>query len=196
MRLTITILIAAVLTNCKVDKKELSTVGDTDTTTIYSIATQDIQTNEIPKKVFEMGSLRKLTIIGMDCDYIQVDEKGNDITKCWAIREIPKEIKKLKKLETLELRVNSIQTLPKEIRELKNLKTLDLTDNPGLSNIDNVIELENLEELVLFGCYLTKLPADIGQLKKLRYLGLTGNNIELTEQGRIKKVLPTCDIKF
>jgi Leucine-rich repeat (LRR) protein len=99
-------------------------------------------------------------------------------------------------LEVLELRVNSIQSVPKEIMNLKNLKILDLTDNPGLINIDNVVWLENLEDLVLFGCDLHKLPPDIGRLKKLKYLGLTGNNIDSAELKRIRKALPTCDIKF
>ena len=39
-----------------------------------------------------MHKLRRLTIIGMDCDYRQVDENGNDITKCWAIAGISEEI--------------------------------------------------------------------------------------------------------
>lgn len=94
------------------------------------------------------------------------------------------------------MRVNSIQRLPEEINALDNLRVLDLTDNPGLSNIDPIVEVENLEELVLFGCSLTKLPEGIEKLKKLKYLGLTGNNLDKTEQDRILKALPTCEIIF
>ena len=101
----------------------------------------------------------------MDCDY-------GDTTTCWMIREIPKQIANLKKLETLQLNVNAIRTVPQEISALQNLKSLDLTDNPGLSDIDNITTLTNLETLGLFGCGLAKLPANIGQLKKLKYLRL------------------------
>jgi hypothetical protein len=196
MRSIIIILTTIVFINCKVDIGELSAIGTSDTTTIYAISTREFKSNKIPEKVFHMNKLRILSISGMDCDYKKFDEKGNDITKCWAIAEIPAEIKNLINLEILELRVNGIQTLPEEIGNLKKLRILDLTDNPGLSNIDNVIGLENLEKLVLFVCSLTKLPNNIGQLKKLRYLGLTANDIDVTEQERIKKALPTCDIRF
>lgn len=171
-----------------------STGQGIDTVTVYSISTNKTQSNTIPESVFEMANLKRLTVIGMDCDGLRVNEQGD--TTCWAIKQIPKNIDKLMNLEVLELRVNSIQSVPKEIMNLKNLKILDLTDNPGLINIDNVVWLENLEDLVLFGCDLHKLPPDIGRLKKLKYLGLTGNNIDSAELKRIRKALPTCDIKF
>lgn len=130
----------------------------------------------------------------MDCDANLVNELGD--TTCWALKAIPIDISKLRNLEILELRVNSIQRVPIEIKALTKLKTLDLTDNPGLEEIENVVELHNLEELILYGCYLTKLPAAIGRLKKLRLLALTGNNIEAGELERLRKILPNCDIKF
>ena len=192
MKHIIIILTAIVFINCNVDK----IFAQTDSTTVYSRTTRELESSTIPSDVFKMTNLRKLCITGMDCDYKKTDDKGNDITKCWAIGEIPGQVRNLKHLESLILRVNNIQTLPKEINELKSLRTLDLTDNPGLSNIDNVVGLENLEELVLFGCYLTKLPKDIGRLRNLKYLGLTENDIDSQEKERIKKALPTCDIKF
>src|SRR5258705_5692559 len=82
--------------------------------TTYSTTTQQLKSNSIPDSVFEMTSLRHLTIIGMDCDY-------GDHTHCWGITEIPIEIKNLKKLTTLSLNVNAIRTIPIELSELKNL---------------------------------------------------------------------------
>jgi hypothetical protein len=38
----------------------------------------------------------------MECDVIIFDDKGNDISECWVIREIPLKINKLKKLEYLK----------------------------------------------------------------------------------------------
>ncbi len=168
----------------------------TDTTTIYYSSTAQLKTRHIPDSVFQMTNLRHLSVQGMDCDYREVDDKGNDITKCWMISEIPPQIKNLMQLETLQLNVNAINKIPIELTELKNLKSLVLDDNSGLSDIDHVVKLENLENLSLNGCNISKLPDDIGQLKKLKSLGLAGNNISETEKERIKKALPNCETYF
>jgi hypothetical protein len=170
-------------------KVNVTVSQQTDTTTIYHNSTANLKSRFIPNHVFEMRNLRTLSIQGMDCDY-------GDTTSCWMIREIPKQIGKLKELEVLQLNVNALRTIPKEINELKRLKTLDLTDNPGLSDIDNVVALLNLEKLYLFGCSLDKLPMDIGELKNLKQLGLTGNNIDKVELDRIRKALPNCKVTY
>ncbi len=167
-----------------------------DTTTIFISSTRELKSGLIPDSVFQMTNLRHLSIQGMDCDYRIRDDKGNDITKCWMIGEIPSKIKNLKKLEFLQLNVNAISAIPIELAELKYLKTLDLTDNLNLSNIDVIVKLENLEDLSLNGCNIRKLPEKIEQLKKLKALGLSGNPIEQKEKDRIKKSLPNCRIYF
>lgn len=112
---------AIVLSACPVEKKDRRPVEHQDTTAAYSETTLKLKSNHIPYDVFKMTRLRKLSVIGMDCDYTHVDDNGNNVTKCWAIREIPEEIKELKQLEALVLRVNSIQRLPEEINALDNL---------------------------------------------------------------------------
>jgi Leucine-rich repeat (LRR) protein len=93
--------------------------------------------------------------------------------------------------------VNAIDSLPDEAGKLENLKLLDLSDNSNLSYIEPVTVLENLEELFLFGCgRLNKLPANMGNLKKLKKLGLTGSGIDKAELDRIKRLLPYCKIIF
>lgn len=157
--------------------------------TIYSATTYKLKSNHIPDFVFAMRSLKHISITGMDCDY-------GDHEYCWDITEIPPQIKNLKNLTTLVLNVNAIQTIPVELAELKNLKELDLTDNPALTSVDNVEKITGLEHLSLFGCGLRRLPARIGDLKKLKKLGLVGNNIGKQEQKRIKEALPNCEINF
>lgn len=169
---------------------------NSDTATVFYSSTAQLKSNHIPDSVFQMTSLRHLSIQGMDCDYRVTDDRGNDITKCWMIIEIPSQIKNLKQLETLQLNVNAISKIPIELAQLKDLKSLDLTDNSGLSDIDNVVKLENLEILSLNGCNISKMPDNIGQLKKLKSLGLAGNNISETEKERIKKALPNCETYF
>jgi len=167
-----------------------------DTITIYSNRTDLMRSDSIPDSVFEMTNLKSLSITGSDCDFIVTDDEGNDITECWMLGEIPKEIANLNKLEYLQLNVNTIREIPKEIVELKKLKILDLTDNLGLEDIENIVLLENLEELYLFGCHLRKLPNDISRLKKLKKIGLAGNNFNEKEKARIKQALPNCEVTF
>ncbi len=112
------------------------------------------------------------------------------------IKEIPKKIGQLKKLVELSLPLNAIQKIPDEIKNLKNLKVIDLTDNSGITNIDNITTLTNLETLNLFGCGLTSLPKDIGNLEKLKQLGLTGNHLSDAELKRLQKIFPNCDIIY
>lgn len=157
--------------------------------TTYSASTQQLKSNNIPDSVFQMTSLRHLAINGMDCDH-------SDRTSCWMIKEIPTQIKYLQSLTTLRLTLNAIKTIPNELTELNHLKLIDLTDNAGLSDVDNISKIKNLEFLYLYGCGLTKLPDNIGDLKNLKELGLIGNNLDKTEQTRIKQALPTCIIKF
>lgn len=176
--------------------KGISQNSGLDTISNYSTQTRDIKSNHIPDSVFQMINLKSLSVTGMDCDYIEFDYNGNDLTTCWMVKEIPSIISNLTELEYLSLRVNAIQSIPREIVELKKLKVIDLTDNPGLEQIDNIVLIENLEELYLYGCNLTKFPNDLTKMNKLRKLGLVGNNIYKLEIDRIKKGLPNCEIIF
>lgn len=126
---------------------------------------------------------------GMDCDY------GNQKT-CWALTEIPRRIARLKQLRSLRLPVNNIVAIPLELMQLPDLKELDLSDNPGLADLTHLTELRQLEQLSLNGCNLTKMPFALGNLKKLKKLGLAGNNFSWQEKVRISKALPTCYINF
>ena len=110
------------------------------------------------------------------------------------LKEIPSDIKLLKKLKRLVLFKNKIETLPAEIGQLENLESLIINQN----------ELESL-------------PEEIGNLKKLRYLDMWSNNISVlpksmaelyaleevdlrvivmtqTEQENIKELLPNVKV--
>ena len=137
-----------------------------------------------------MIHLRHLAISGMDCDYSPHPD-------CWTITEIPAKIKNLKELTTLRLTLSVIQRIPDELTELQHLTVLDLTDGAlSGSDLGNMAKLRNLEYLYLYGCGLSKLPPDLGNLTKLKELGLVGNYFSAAEQKRIRNALPDCVIKF
>lgn len=158
--------------------------------TTLNISTSQFRSNRIPDSIFQMTHLRHLTITGMDCDY-------SPQANCWMIDEIAANIRNLKELTSLRLTLTSISAIPYELTELKKLRLLDLTDGSlSNSNLDNITGITSLECLYLFGCGLSKLPPDIGHLVNLKELGLVGNNFDSTEQARIRKALPHCNIKF
>ncbi len=167
-----------------------------DTTQYFITDTKRLKSNHIPDSVFDMSNITVLSIFGSDCDLGITSDTSKDTVGCWMIKEIPKKIGQLKKLVELSLPLNAIQKIPDEIKNLKNLKVIDLTDNSGITNIDNITTLTNLETLNLFGCGLTSLPKDIGNLEKLKQLGLTGNHLSDAELKRLQKIFPNCDIIY
>lgn len=186
----VAVIIVCATATAQVNHKTAS--GDT----ACRISTRQLKANYIPDSVFQMSGLRELIVSGEDCDFVRLDRQGNDISQCWMIREIPKEIKNLTRLTTLRLPQNAVRSIPEELGTLQKLRTLDLTDNSALTDIDNLPKLRSLHYLMLYGCGLSSLPKDIGNLKQLKELGLTGNNLSKAEQARIRKVLPACIIHF
>jgi hypothetical protein len=173
--------------NTKTDNEPLKPVEHINTDTIYSTNTSQLKSAKIPDSVFNMTQLKHLYIRGMDCDY------GSD--SCWMLREIPAAIGRLTQLESIRFNVNSIASIPPEIKALTQLRSLNLDDNI-INDITTITSLPNLESLSLFGCHLTRLPQDIGVLKNLKYLGLTGNNLAPGEIERARKALPRCEIIY
>ena len=174
---------------CSTTTAKFHSADNIHSDTTYTTSTQQLKSDRIPDSVFQLTELRHLSINGMDCNY-------GDRTNCWMIKEIPTDVKNLRNLKTLSLTLNAITTIPNELSDLNNLTLIDLTDNAALKNINSLTNLPNLQYLYLYGCGLTKLPDNIGDLKSLKVLGLVGNHLEKSEQTRIKKALPNCDIKF
>ena len=191
----LTLCLTSCMTNASKEKALINSLPN-DTTQYFITSTKELKSNYIPDSVFNMTNITVLLVGGSDCDLGISSDDTKDTVGCWMIKEIPKRIGQLKKLVELTLPLNAIQKIPEEIKELQNLKTIDLSENKGLTNINNITTLTNLETLNLFGCSLTSLPKDIGKLKKLKQLGLTGNNLFDAEIKRLQNVLPNCDIIY
>lgn len=136
----------------------------------------------VPREIGRLDSLEELAI------------SGNTIS------EIPQTVGNLQKLQCLMLTSNKLTELPDEISKLVNLKHLWLLGN--FSAFPSVIcALKNLESFTFFnirsisniscdisslkkliyldiGIGLHSLPPEIGLLRQLRFLRLSGNNIE------------------
>jgi hypothetical protein len=164
--------------------------------TAYVTSTRQLKTDKIPDSIFQIPTLRRLTVNGGGCNRSAGNNSSSNNANCWMIREIPAEIANMQQLQLLELKANDLHTLPQELAYLSKLKTLDLSDNPALTNVNPVTKLVNLENLYLYGCDLQVLPADIGNLIHLKQLGLAGNRIGAAEQERIRQALPNCKIAF
>jgi Leucine-rich repeat (LRR) protein len=186
------LLIAAACTPAsKVSKEDTSL-----TTTAYVTSTRQLKSDKIPDSIFQIPTLRRLTINGGGCNRNAGNNSVSSNANCWMIREIPAEISNMQQLQLLELKANDLRTIPQELAYLSKLKTLDLSDNPALTNVNPVTKLVNLENLYLYGCDLQVLPADIDNLVNLKQLGLAGNRIGVAEQERIRQALPGCKIAF
>ena len=109
------------------------------------------------------------------------------------IKNLPKEIWKLKKLEMLDLDYNQIKKLPKEICRLNNLKILDLSDNQIKKLSKEIGSLVSLENLYLNKNQLRYLPSEICNLKNLKNLYLSYNQLqwlpaEILELKKLEKI--------
>lgn len=140
--------------------------------------------SKFPEDILKLTDLRILKFYGSWCDF----------EPCSNIKQIPKDIYRLKKLHELYLVSNELKKIPEGINKLDCLTILDLSDNVGInvSNIHNT----SIQNLSLNGCGLDMLPENIYKLKNLKVLGLTGNNFDERLKLRIKQELQDVMVYF
>lgn len=91
------------------------------------------------------------------------------------LREIPKECNKLKDLNTLILRHNSIAYIPQWIGDLKNLHLLDIADNK-LSSLAHIQANTQLKVLLVSDNKIADI-SPIYQLDELKVFDFTDNQV-------------------
>lgn len=109
----------------------------------------------IPQSIGNMSKLEVLTFHNAPIDYIPIS------------------IWRLSNLKTLALMGNGGVIIPKDIKKLKKLEELLLDNFLNVSN--EIFELKNLKVLWLMNCNISVLPPSIKNLKQLEWLDL-GNN--------------------
>ena len=133
----------------------------------------------------------------------QLNLEGLKIQRCY-LKEIPPSIAQCHSLKHLNLHDNLFDSIPSalfnldsleelvlseqtfekrifiqsDIVKLKNLKTLHVALNfksDWYTNLVNISRVSSLEKLILFGCYIEKLPVEFSSLQKLSYLNYSRN---------------------
>ena len=103
-------------------------------------------------------------------------------------------------LRWLRLNGNALSALPESIGTLVDLRRIYLNDNALEAlpaSFGALVSLPHLRNLDLRGNgSITELPPDIGDMKALRTLTLTGCRLPKEERDRIRKALPECVINF
>jgi hypothetical protein len=111
-----------------------------------------------------------------------------------SMSEIPDEISKLPKLQSLSMTMSKIQKVSVKIAELKELEVLDLFSNKLTEFPLAVLELKNLKVLRIGGNDIKTLPDDINKLVQLERLGMTSTDITSLPESMIgmKKLFIDC----
>lgn len=135
------------------------------------------------------------------------------------IKSLPKNFSNLSKLNSLNINDNEIVNLPDDIFSMESLEEILAYGNPIESlpecktkNVKlfwvacsdgkiksipkSIYMLEQLEYLNLKNNQITTIPDELGQLKNLKTLILTGNPISAEEKERIMKLLPNTEIRI
>lgn len=132
-------------------------------------------------RVLDLDGWTKL----VDDDMIEICNKMSFSLKYLSIKQtsvtkLPREIKKLRNLETLDIRQTQISTLPSELCKLQNLKTLDLRRTKVTALPHKVINLPTLLYLLVGSDDSSErlmMPERIDQLSSLRTLA----TVDLTD---------------
>ena len=116
---------------------------------------------------------------------------GNGLTS------VPESIGGLKDLRRIYLNDNLIASLPQSFASLEALEDVALANNRIEAFPEVLVGLPSLRNLDLRGnSRITALPPNIGDMKALRTLTLSGCDIPKDERDRIRKALPECVINF
>jgi hypothetical protein len=115
----------------------------------------------IPPEIGHLKKLKILTLLNANFDTLPesmlslISLQSLSIRSCKYLRELPKDICYLEKLEHLVLVDCPIVNLPTEIRQLSKLRRLDLTESCITDLPESLLEIENIETL---GISLTDSP--------------------------------------
>ncbi|MDP3533514.1 MAG: leucine-rich repeat domain-containing protein [Alphaproteobacteria bacterium] len=181
----------------------------TDITSFIFLKSLDIRYNKLTSLPESIKNLENLEELHLDENNLKtIPDSIKHLKKlrilCLSsnkITSLPDWIGDLENLEELYLGKNKITTLPDSIQKLQKLRILRLDCNKITSLPDWIGDLENLETLHLgrdrfsstkhtYGNKIATLPTSIKNLKKLKILNISYNNITFlpNEIGNLKNL--------
>lgn len=127
-----------------------------DPDTIYAISMRKLKLTDIPKKLFQYKNLKAL------------DLTRNQLTA------LPDELANFLELEYIDLERNKLTIFPIQFCRMSSLMYINLGLN-GIEVIPHCIGgIVALEKIYLYDNPVIALPEELEQLKKLKYLDLSG----------------------
>jgi Leucine-rich repeat (LRR) protein len=139
---------------------------------------------KLPDEILEFHNLK-----GMDLS----DNPKLDFNQAFEL------LSKFKGFESLDLSWNNFNEFPESIIKIEGLKYLTLELLNGNFNTPETYiilsKLENLEYLNIEGNFFKSLPVEIGLLKNLKVLCISGNGIVGDELKKIEELLPNTEIR-
>ncbi|XP_040182495.1 leucine-rich repeat-containing protein 47 [Rana temporaria] len=112
------------------------------------------------------------------------------VSGCAELREVPGEIGRLTRLQSLVLCGNRLRGLPGGVAELRGLKVLDVSGNELENLPEELSRLSDLSSLNVSGNRLEELPRGLGQCTRLSSLHLSGNRLKTLPLGMLSSQLP------
>lgn len=137
---------------------------------------------ELPNELYNLINLKKIDLSSND-EILLIDEP----------------IGRLKNLIELNLNGSRIESLPNSIGDLQNLEELDLSyiENLDTHFPNSFWKLNKLKKLYMNGLGIERLPKNIKNLASLTYIDLSDNPISISEQKKIRSLLPqSCEVIF
>ncbi len=127
------------------------------------------------------NGLRKFPIQLCDLDLTTLNLTNNQLEDS----DFPAEIEKLQNLIELKLDSNNFKHIPKPMSRLKKLERLSMRDN-SIVDLKHVQNFKQLKFLILDSNSITQIEENVAKLKSLEILHLKHNSIVSVDTGLLK----------
>ena len=142
---------------------------------IKRVPAGQLKSDSLHKVIFSFNQLKKIRF-----------PKNASITSVVLDRNkfkrIPRSLRRLKNLKTLDINHNHIKRVPRFLRKMDSLQEINLSFNRIKFNTRAVKNLARVKRILLAGENLTKLPENIGELKAVRKLNFAKNHLSSVPQ--------------
>jgi Leucine-rich repeat (LRR) protein len=142
---------------------------------LKKVPASQLKSDSLHKVIFSFNQLKKIRF-----------PKNTSITSVVLDRNkfkrIPRSMRRLKNLKTLDLNHNHIKRVPRFLRRMDSLEEINLSFNKIKFDTRAVKNLAGVKRILLEGDNLTKLPENIGELKAVRKLNFAKNHLSSVPQ--------------